>query len=186
MPAKQTYTKWLQASSVRIARVEFLFILLYAAVTIASDAWHLIPAGLVLQRWMMLAAALAVNTIIWYAARSKVKSELYYRSLLYAQIIMNILIGAVIVYGQRGIASRAVALFLIPIVMSTVFLTRSALYATAALCASAYIFVTIRYQFLHPGEAYKVELYAEIALYCAVFFILAAILNVGIRSRSGK
>lgn len=183
MAQKQTYASWLQVSTVRIARLQYLFILLYIAVTIASDAWHLIPGGVVLGRWELLAAMLAINTVIWYVARSKVKSELYYRLLIYGQIIMSIGFAAITVHVQRGIASRGVALFAIPIIISATLLTRSALYATAFLCSSAYMFVTIQYQFIHPGEAYKVELYAETALYCLVFLILAGLLNIVIKSK---
>lgn len=183
MAKQQILQNWLQVSGLRLARVRFVVIALFALSTLFADAWNLIPDGAVLQRWTAVAVVAIVNTFLWYASRSNVKSELYYKILIFCQIVLDILVVSLLIYTQRGIASSAVALYALPIIASAVLLTRAAIYATATVCASAYTLTAIRYQFLHPGEAYKIELYGELFFYCAIFFIVAAILQIIIRSK---
>jgi hypothetical protein len=183
MPKKEVYKDWLQVSSLRVSRVRFAVLVAFAVSTIAGDAWNLIPAGTVLQRWTLLGIVAMINTVIWYASRTNVKSEFYYKVLIFAQIALDLVVVSLFVYSQRGIASRGVMLYALPLVTSAVLLTRSAVYAAATLCASAYALTCIRYQFLHPGEAYKVELYSELFFYGAAFFAIAALLHIVIRSK---
>lgn len=183
MASNTVLKNWLQVSSVRITRVRFVLIAVFIINTIAADAWNLIPPGNVLQRWTLIAAIAIANTLFWYASRGSSRSGGYYKALIYGQIVMDILVISLLIYSQRGIASLAVALYAVPLISSAVLLTRSALFATATLCASAYALSSIRYQFLHPGESYKVELYAELFLYGALFFVLAALLHIVIRSK---
>lgn len=183
MAQQKVLKNWLQVSSLRITRVRFALIAVFIMSTLAADAWNLIPGGTVLQRWTVLALVTVLNTVFWYASRTTVKSEVYYKSLIFSQIVMDILVVSLFVYSQRGIASNAAILYALPIISSATLLTRSAVYATATICASAYSLTAIRYQFLHPGEAYKVELYGELFFYCAVFFFIAALLQIIIRSK---
>ncbi len=184
MAQKQILKNWLQLSSLRLSRIRYVLIAIFVGGTLTADAWHLIPPGTVLQRWTYLGILGIVNTVFWYLSRSPSKSEAYYKLLIIAQIAVDILMISLFIYSQRGIASRGVALYALPIVASAVLLTRSAIYATATMCASAYALTAIRYQFLHPGEAYKVELYSELFVYCAIFFLIAAILQIIIRSKN--
>lgn len=181
--ANNVLKNWLQVSSVRITRIRFTVIVVCTVNTIAADAWNLISPGSVLQRWTVLGIVAIANTLFWYASRSTAKSSAYYKSLIYGQIAMDIIVTSLFIYTQRGIASLAVVFYVLPLISSAVLLTRSALYATATLCASAYALSSIQYQFLHPGESYKVELYAELFLYCSLFFVFAALLHIVIRSK---
>lgn len=183
MADKTVLKNWLQVSSVRITRVRFVIIGAFIANTIAADAWNLIPPQVVLHRWTLLGIVAIANTLFWYASRTQSKSSTYYKALIYAQIMLDILVISLFVYSQRGVDSLAVTFYALPLISSAVLLTRSALYATAVLCASAYAIACIRYQFFHPGESYKVELYAEVFLYGAFFFVIAALLHIVIRSK---
>lgn len=178
---KITLSEWLQTGLIRLARVHFLFVFIYAVWIIASDAWHLITPQLVLQNWTVATALLAATAVIWYLARNKVSSTMYYRTLIYCLILFDIFVAGFNIYTQRGMASRAVMLFGIPIVSSAILLNRAAIYTTACLSTATYIFAAVRYFVLNFNEGYKVELYAEVGLYCAVFFVLAAILSILIR-----
>lgn len=183
MADKTVLKNWLQVSSVRITRVRFAIVGIFIINTIAADAWNLIPPNVVLQRWTLLGVAAIANTVFWYASRTQAKSSAYYKALIYAQIILDILMVTLLIYSQRGIDSLAVIFYALPLISSAVLLTRSALYATATLCASAFAIACIRYQFFHPGESYKVELYAELFMYGAFFFVIAALLHIVIRSK---
>lgn len=183
MPKKKqiAFTDWLQTGLIRICRIHFVFVAVYAAYTIAADATHLITPEFVLQRWSMNAALLASIGVIWYLARNNVRSSNYYRLLLYVVILLDIAMATFNVYTQRGMAARAVMLFGIPIVVSALLLSRTALFLTAALSTAAYSLAAVKYFVDFFNEGYKAELYIEVGFYCAVFFILAAVLSVVIR-----
>ncbi len=183
MSTKQnTKPSWLQQRVVRISRVHFVYVAAYAGLVIAYSGWNLIPPTALNQRWTITAAMLIATTLIWYAARNNVKNNGFYVTLIYLLIAMDIFVAAFSVYTQRGYASRAVALFAIPIITASSLLSRSALFATATLSLAAYSLGAIRYFTEHPSEGYKIELYGDIAFYGLIFFVLAALLWTIIRS----
>lgn len=158
----------------------------YAIYTIISDGTHLITPELVLQRWTMNAVLLAGTVIIWYLARNKASGAMYYRVLIYALILLDIAMAGFNVYTQRGMASRAVMLFTLPIVVSAILLSRPAIFMTAALSTAAYSLAAVRYFVVNFNEGYKAELYAEVGFYCACFFLLAAVLTVLVRFKNSE
>lgn len=183
MPKKKqiTFTDWLQTGLIRICRVHFVFVAAYAAYTIAADATHLITPEFVLQRWSINATLLVGIGIVWYLARNNVKHSNYYRLLIYGVILLDIMMATFNVYTQRGMAARAVMLYSIPIVVSSLLLSRKALFFTAALCTAAYSLAAVKYFVDFFNEGYKAELYIEVGFYCAVFFVVAAVLSIVIR-----
>lgn len=181
-----TLAKWLQTGLIRICRVHFVFIGLYTIYIIAADATHLITPKLVLERWEVTAAMLVGTSIIWYLARNKSSSSNYYRSLLYILITLDVLMASFNIYTERGMASRAVALFALAIVSSAILLSRTALFLTATVSTAAYSLAAVKYFVDFFNEGYKAELYIEVGFYCATFFILAALLSVVIRFKNGE
>lgn len=170
----------LQTNSIRIARAHFVYVAAFAALIVVSDAWNLITPQVVLQRWTAAAALLVVVAGVWYLARDGARSVRYYRALVWVLIVADIALATYLVYTQRGLASRAALLYVIPIVVAAV-LGRVAIFATAALTVAAYTLAGIRYFVVHPGESYKVELYAELGFYSAVLLLLAVLLWTAVR-----
>lgn len=175
---------WLQVNVLRIARVHFYYIAALAVSVMVYDAWKLITPQAVLQRWVVLALMLIVITGVWYATRAQTKSQLYYRILAFVIIALDIFVASFLVYHERGMASRAVALFAIPIAVSTVLNSRSALFATATFCIAAYSLAAVKYFVDFFNEGYRIELYAVISFYSACFFVLAGILWAVMRSHN--
>lgn len=173
---QQEATTFLQNSVIRLTRVHFWLIAVYAAVIIAADAGQLIARELVWQRWAVAGILLVVNTAVWFFARANLKSITYYRSLIFALILFDIVLATFAVYTERGMSSRGVALYAIPIMMSATLLNRTAIFGTAALTTAAYVVASTRYFYVYFNEGYKLELYTTLAFYSASFFILAAIL----------
>lgn len=169
-------------SILRLTRVHFFYVLAYAAFILEYDAWKIITPQALSQRWTMATVMLIVTTICWYLARNRVSSDSYYKSIAFALISLDIFVAGFSVFSQRGMASRAVALFAIPIIISAL-ISRTAIFATAALSVAAYTYAAVHYFALNPSEGYKVELYGDLTFYSAIFFILAALLWVVI-SRS--
>ena len=92
MAKKQTptFSSWLQAGIIRVCRVHFYLLAVYAIYTIASDATHLITPKLTYQRWLAAGLLLSLVGLLWYAARAKSKPANYYRFLIYALLCADI------------------------------------------------------------------------------------------------
>lgn len=184
---KISYIRWLQTGLIRLCRLHFVFIGVYALYIIGSDMTQLITPQLVLQRWTADALLLTGVCIVWYAAHNPtVQRSSYFRLMIYALILFDIAFATFNVYTQRGMASRGVMLFSIPIAVSAILLSRRALFLTATLSTAAYSLAAVKYFVDFFNEGYKAELYLEVGFYCAIFFILAALLSVVIRFKDGE
>ncbi len=172
---------WLRSRVVKISAIHFAFVFAYIGQIIIYDAWKLITPEVVLERWLIAAMLLIVNTAVWYLARSKETTTGVYKGLAFALITADILMASTNVYIQRGMASRAVALYAIPIIVSAALLSRVALLSTAVLCIAAYTTTAVAYFVLNFNEGYKVELYGEVITYCIYFLLLASLLWAVVR-----
>ncbi|HSX43792.1 MAG TPA: hypothetical protein VLE69_00625 [Candidatus Saccharimonadales bacterium] len=177
---------WLHAGVLRVSRLHFVYVLILIVQIWVYDAWHLIPPEAVMQRWIITSVLLAVTSVVWYLSHSPKRSNSAYRYMLYALILVDIAVASFGVYTQRGMASRAVALYAVPIIVSAVLLSRAALLTTAAICAASYTTAAIMYFVLHFNEGYKIELYGETTFYSAIFFLLAMLLWVVIKTKHKK
>lgn len=186
MKSKRPQMSWLQTNTVRIARIHFLLVLVFSIFTILYDAWKLVTPTMLMQRWSVVVAMLIVTTSVWFVARNMTLISSAYKLLLIVLVMMDILFAGYTVYTGRGMASRGVALFAIPIIISAVSLSRSALFATATVSVGIYSYATIKYFTDHPSEGYKVELYGDLFFYSACFFLLAALLWAVVRSLQPK
>lgn len=183
--SKNTVSK-LRLSVLRATKVQFFYIAAFVLFILQYDAWKLITPQSLLQRWTMATVMLVISTLCWFAARNKVASDSYYKSIAYVLITLDIYVAGFSVFTQRGMSSRAVALFAIPIIIAAL-VNRTTIFATAGLCVAAYSFAAVRYFALNPSEGYKVELYADLSFYSAIFFIIAALMWVVIsRNTNGK
>lgn len=171
----------LQARLLGVARAHFWYVGFVAISIVAFDSTHVITRESVQNRWTSAVILLVATTLIWYFVRRDTKTESYYRMLTYALITADILFAAYLVYLDRGMASRNVLLFGIPLAVSSLLNSRSALFATAALCTAAYVFAATKYFYDYFNEGYKAELYGVLFLYSACFFVIAAVLWAIIR-----
>lgn len=176
-------TSALQATVVNVSRVHFGYMLAYAFGLIIFDSWNLITTEGIQQRWTAIGAVFILNVVVWYLARSKVSSLAYYKLLVMVLVAADIVFAAINVYMERGMASRTVALFAVPIVMAASLASRRAVFAAAALSTAAYTLAITRYFTEYYGEGYKVELYGVAFLYSAVFFVLASLLWIAVRPK---
>ena len=171
-------------SVVRLARVHFGLAAAYAVFILASDAWNLVARQLTSERWLMFGLLLVVTTVVWLLARGNTNNQNYYRCLAIALVLVDIALATFAIYTERGMSSRGVALYAIPIVSSAVLLSRTAIFGAAALCTAAYVMAATRYFYVNFNEGYKIELYSTVALYSASFFVLAAILWIVVSARA--
>lgn len=180
-PQNIGFRDWLSSGIQRIAVVHFCLLIAYGLQIIVLDAWHVIVPDVVMQRWVAGSVLLAAISVVWFLAHNNNNDIPTYKRLLFGIVLSDIAFAAFNVYVQRGMASKAVLLFAIPIISSAILLNRAALFSVAAISTSAYIAATVSYFVLHFNEGYKTELYGEVGFYCATFFALAALLSAIIR-----
>lgn len=173
----------LQYSLVRVARLHFLLVALFVVQIIIYDAWKLIAPTAVLNRWLVSVGLLVVTTVVWYLAKHHSGNTAILKKLVFVLIMADIAAISFNVYTQRGMASRAVALYAIPIIVSAILFSRAALLATASLCVAAYTTTALSYFVWNFNEGYKIELYGEVGFYSVLFFVLATMLWAAISSK---
>lgn len=181
--SKNSPVHWLRRSVIRVAQLHLIFVVIYAAQIIAFDASKLITPEVLAQRWLAAGGLAIVAAGVWYLARSKVSSTRNYKLLTWVLIAADLAFAAFNVYTQRGMASRAVLLFLIPIIVATILHSRIALFTTAIAAAVVYTSTAILYFVNFFNEGYKIELYGEILFYSGVFFVVAALLWAALKSK---
>jgi hypothetical protein len=158
-------------------KVHFALAGLIIIQTIIYDAWKLIQPEAVLDRWFSASILLLVTGFIWYFVKTKSGNIIPYKVLLLAMMMTDLALASFSVYSTRGMASKAVLLFVIPIIISGILMSRSALIATAIVSIAVYSLTSVAYFVLNFNEGYKVELYGEVGFYSAMFLIIAALLS---------
>lgn len=145
------------------------------------DAWHILVPEIILKRWLSIAVLLGVVSVVWYMAHNRSESIANYKRLTFLLVVADILFAAYTVYYHRGLASKYVALFAIPITVAAILLSRSAIYLSALLSTAAYVFSTNLYFENYFNESYKTELYSEIIFYALLFLVYAMLMANVIR-----
>ncbi|HSX44670.1 MAG TPA: hypothetical protein VLF39_00960 [Candidatus Saccharimonadales bacterium] len=180
---KSTNHSDLHVGLIRATRAHFVYILAVIIQIIAYDAAKLITPQAVFRRWVSTAVFLTIVVIIWFMARTRIRTVGVYKLLLLTLILADISFASYQVYTQRGMASRAVVLYLIPIVVSAIAASRTAIFGTAALSIAAYTSTTVAYFYFNFNEGYKVELYGEVGFYSAMFLVIASLVWLLARSK---
>ena len=173
----------LRTSIVRLARTHFLIAVLVVAQIMIYDAWQLIDPATVLKRWLLAGLMLVVASVVWYIARGRTGDIDIYKKLAFSLVVVDIIVASFMVYIQRGMASPAVFLYALPIIVSGVLMTRSALFMAAMLSIVAYTLTTVSYFVFNFNEGYKIQLYGEVGFYSVFMLCLAEILWSIVRSK---
>jgi len=173
----------LRAATNRLARWHFLYTALFAAQIVIYDAWKLIEPAVVLRRWIMAALLLIVTTTVWYMARGRANDNSLYKRLIFALILIDIAAASFGIYTQRGMPSRAVMLYAVPILVASVLKSRRAIFTAALLSVAAYSTTAVAYFVLNFNEGYKIELYGEVGFYSVLMVLLASLLWSAIRPK---
>lgn len=172
---------WLQTNTVRVARAHFAFVAIYMISIVVFDSWNLYTHEAVSLRWTFAAGLLVLTSLVWYVGRMKFKSQSWYVNLVLLLIAADIIFAGLNVYWERGLDSKSVVLFAVPLIAAATLRSRSTLLVTSVLATAAYSTAAVRYFYQHYGESYRVELYGYLTFYCALFFVFAWLLWIIIR-----
>jgi hypothetical protein len=180
----KTQKKTDQQTTIRhLSWAHFAYIFAFAASIIAFHGGNLLPPDAIMRRWTATIAMLIVTTFIWYYARTHRIGVTELRGFVFCLAAMDMIFAGYLVYAERGMASLGVALFALPIAVIATLANRAALWAAASLCLAVYSYAAIRYFFDYFNEGYKLQLYATIGFYGALFFVLAGVLVIVSRAR---
>ena len=174
---------WLRAGALRLTRIHLLVFLVYAIMVGVFDSSHLMTPDIITQRAILVAIAGVITCGIWYAAHKEQTEPAYYKRLIYGMVLLDVAFAAFSLYTDRGVASRDVALFALPVLSAATLVNRSAIYGAAALSTVGYFIASMRYYYMHPNEMLHVELYGMLAFHSIVFFVAAAMVWVVARAR---
>lgn len=178
---KVTLSSWLHISLQRIALFHFVLALGYAIQIMLYDASRVITPQVVWWRWIAVGSLLAASALVWYLAHNQNNDIPTYKRLTFLLVCSDIAFACFNVYTQRGMASRAVALFALAIASAAILLSRAALFTAAIMSAAAYAVTSVTYFTLNFNEGYKAELYGEIIFYSFSFIVLAGLLSTLVR-----
>lgn len=186
MPNKEVPASWLKDNLSKACGLHFAFVAIFAIYTTASDATNLITKELVLNRWIIDVILLFGTGIIWYLAKHRTNYLAFYKGLFVALVSLDIILASFNVYTQRGMASRAVILFALPILISAFMLKASTVLMTAAASSLAYVLSAAKYFNDYFNEGYKAELIIEVGFYVSVLFIVAILASWLIKFENKK
>lgn len=174
------------SASLRVSKFHFAYVLLFVAQTIVFHASKVTTPDLALKRWVAVSLLAVITTFVWLLCRTRPATTGVYRTAISALIAADIAFAAFNVYTQRGYASKAVFLFLIPIIVSAVLLNRSALFATAVISIAVYSTTVVMYFVNNFNEGYMSEMYAELGFYSGLFLVIAGLLWATIHKHSAR
>lgn len=164
-------------------KAHFMLIAIYIAQLILFDSSKLIAPEIVKERWISIALLTVSCALIAYLVNINPKNIQLHRILIFVLATADIAFASHNVYISRGMASRAVFLFVIPMMVVALLMSLSALLLTATICAAVYITTTVSYFVNNFNEGYKVELYGEIGFYSAMFYVVAYLLWAIVKNR---
>lgn len=168
---------------IRIAKLHVVLAMVLAVQTIIYDAGKLATPELVLKRWVVTGLLAVGAIIVWYLARLN-NTRTVTRNLVWFLISIDLILANFSVYTQRGMASRAVILFLLPILLSAVLYRWGIIFLTAVLAITTYIITSVAYFVFNFNEGYKLELYGEILFYSALVIIFSRIIWTLVRNKN--
>jgi hypothetical protein len=177
---------WLQTTAVRVTRIHFVFVAFYLLSVVIFDTWNLYTHEATSQLWTAGGILLGVTALLWFISRLNSKNYWFYIAIVLVMIVADIIFASYLVWWQRGLYSKAIMLYTVPIVSAATLRSRSLLLATTTLCAAAYSTVSVRYFFAYYGLGYRVELWGTIGFFSAMLFVLALLLMIIIRPTQEK
>ncbi len=167
-------------------KIHFLYIFALVIQLIAFDAGNLIEPIVVFRRWILLLSSLAVVTFLWFVSRKSNVSQAILRRIVITLIVVDVSIASFYVYTQRGMASKAVFLYIVPLLVAACMQKKIALFNASVLCIAAYLTAAIAYFKLNFNEGYRIELYGEAGFYSAMLILIALALWIVVRPRKNS
>ncbi len=159
-----------RSSLIRITKLHLILGVAFAVQLIAYDASKLITPEVIFQRWAVTGLFVALVAVIWTTLRLRVDAA-WVKRLALTLVASDIALASYHIYTQRGMASRAVILYVLGILTAACLHRKAIIYLTSTISVVAYIVTAIAYFTFNFNEGYKIELYGEIGFYSVVLLL---------------
>lgn len=176
MPHNTKATNNLIHTTKSIAIVSVGFSVLFASLIGIYQAWKLQTPEVISQQWTAIALAFVSFFGLLIASLRKNATAGYYYGINVAQIVTYLAFITFIIYSQRGMASTAIILYTIPILIAAVTRATAAVFITAGLSLTTYCLAALKYFRDFPSEGYKVELYGQLYFYSILLLVIASLI----------
>ena len=160
----------LKINSIAILHI-FLGLVLISQL-IAFDAAKLMTPEAVMKRWIVVAGFIVVAATVWYVSRLN-NHNFYQHKIVWLLCLADLILASFMVYTTRGMASKAVLLFVLPILVAATTAKKGVILFSGIISAIVYSSVVVAYFVINFNEGYKIELYGEIGFYAAFLLIFA-------------
>jgi signal transduction histidine kinase len=185
LDSREQYRLQVRERNTWLARLRWYYLLVLAGVRLITA--EVVHDDTIRNKHIVFITAigLGVNTFIWALTKAKRRSLWYYHTIAVAQITLDVVLAASIVYTQDGLSSRATILFAIPIVGAALLFTSSFAYIAALLSGTGYTSALVLYHYTNPA-AYPLRQIILPAVFYTVAFFTIAIIVTAYRKRTAS
>lgn len=163
-----------------------LFYVIFSGIFLGIyHAWKIQTPSVLYYQWVAF-GMLSLVLFATFVLSKRKGSDNYYYLLIAVQILTYITYISYIVYTQRGMASSAIILYIIPILIAAVTRASWVVFGTAILSATAYCLSAIKYFKDFPSEGYKAELYGQMLFYFLILLLVARLIHVVLAQKNSK
>ncbi len=159
----------------KLAKFNFIYVAIFAIYIIIFDAGNVVPREAIYHRWVFAVLMLSVFTLFWVVTKKATNKYVIFGSLLLC-ILTEIALAGFTTYWERGMASMSTVLYIFPITSAALTASRTYTVGTAMFCAAAYLFATTKYFYDFFNEGYRVQLYAQVFFFGALFLLISWII----------
>lgn len=163
--------------------VSLAFLFFVALFLGIGQAWKLQPPDVIQSQWIVFGISSLIFLAIFTLSHKKKSKPSYYYILILGQIINYIVFVSYIIYAQRGMASPAVILYVIPVLFAAATRASWAVITTAFITGISYCLSVYKYFSDFPSEGYKAEMYGRMLFYFLILMLVSRIIHVLISNK---
>lgn len=160
----------------RLIILRWIYLSILGAIAVGAPYIVQAPTATVVQHAVIFGSGLILNTILYFANNAKNKSITYYNAISFLQIVIDLGVATGGVAIQGGVYSRAIILYVLPIMAAgLLFMSKPLVYSTALLSAVAYDTTIVVAMMLGDAEEILPHVGGPFLFYPVLFFIIARI-----------
>lgn len=158
----------------RLIVLRWIYLSILGAIAVGVPYLVQAPTVTVVQHAVIFGSGLVLNTILYFANNARDKSITYYNAVSFLQILIDLGVATGGVAIQGGVYSRAIILYVLPILGTGLLLmSKSLVYITALLSAIAYDITIVVAMFLGDAQEILPHVGGPFLFYPVLFFIIA-------------
>lgn len=173
----QDTARILLRNNIRWITLRWYYMLLLAVISIALSLLSSLSLDRVFEYTTVLVAGYLINgALLFFARRSETKLTTQ-RTVMVAQLFLDLVMCGVVIYIQGGIEARTTTLFAIPIVASGLAFTRRMVIPVAAISGLVYVVTILLHGVIEQGAIDFSEYAMPVVFYPLLFLVIARVVE---------